>query len=94
MAFVAGAGVVLGVALVVLPCALAATARFVARFPSGFHFVPYAALVPYMIAAMAATGLFSVYLMVLQFITALVLHLVIALRLRPRARALDAAASR
>lgn len=81
MAVVAGIGVALGVALVVFPTALPTTKRFV-HHSKHWIFIPYAAMIPYAFAIMAATGLFFMYLLVLQLFVAVTLHILIAQRLR------------
>jgi uncharacterized membrane protein YhaH (DUF805 family) len=84
MAVVAGIGVALGVVLVVLPSILLTTKRF-EHHSNSWIFIPYVAMIPYAVAVMAATGIFSMYLLVLQLIVAVTLHILIARRLR-RAR--------
>jgi hypothetical protein len=81
MAVVAGIGVLLGVALVVFPSTLPTTKRF-AHHSNRWIFIPYVAMIPYAVAIMAATGIFSMYLLVLQLIVAVTLHILIAQRLR------------
>ncbi|WP_335986719.1 hypothetical protein [Glycomyces sp. MUSA5-2] len=84
MAHVAARGVVLGVGFVVLPSALLTTMRSVTR-SSSWHFIPYLAMVPYAVAAMAAVGIFFGYLLVLQLISTVVMHGMIAHRLHETA---------
>lgn len=85
MAAIAGLGVGLGVALVVLPTALLTTKRF-AHHSKNWIFIPYAAMIPYMVAIMAATGMFFMPPLVLQLVVAVTLHLLIAQRLRKAPR--------
>lgn len=81
MAALAGIGVALGVTLVVLPSALLTTKRF-AQHSNSWIFIPYLAMVPYLIAIMATTGMFFMPPLVLQLIVAVTLHILIARHLR------------
>lgn len=80
--YLSGLGFLLGVSVVVLPCAIVSAWRFKFSSVRTLHFVPYLGTAVYAIVAVNLAGILVGLLLIPQIIAAPILHLLMARRFR------------